>query len=209
MKIAIFGGVGSGKSTVLNILRSRYKARVYEADKIAHILYRKGQPGYKAIRRICKRDALDEKGQISREKLAGLLFSDRDKLDQVNRAVHAMVWARVTELMNACEKRRPGDMVAVEAALLPESEKLLEYFDGIWYVYTDKNIRIERLKRDRGYSDEKIAAIMAAQPSEEEYRAAADVVIDNSRDIELLEADIDEAVNYCQRKQRQFNICRR
>ena len=209
MKIAIFGGVGSGKSTVLDILRSRYRARVYEADELAHVLYRKGQPGYKAIRRICGRAALDEHGEIDRRKLAKLLFADADMLRKVDNAVHAMVWTKTIELMDANEKRHPGGMTVVEAALLPENKALLEYFDNIWYVYTDKKVRTERLMRDRGYSKEKIAAVMAAQPTDEEYREAADIVIDNSRDIELLEADIDEAVNHCQRQQRQFDICRR
>ena len=205
MKIAIFGGVGSGKSTVLNILKAKYKAKVYEADKLAHVLYRKNQPGYKAIKRICGWSVFDEDREIDRRKLAALLFSDDEKLAQVNHTIHAMVWAKTRELMDAYEKQHPGSLVIVEAALLPE--RSLEYFDCIWYVYTDKNVRIERLKRDRGYSDEKIASIMAAQPSEEEYRAAADHVIDNSLDIKLLEANIDEVVNDCQRKQRQFNIC--
>ena len=206
MKVAIFGGVGSGKSTVLNILKSKYKAKVYEADKLAHGLYRRNQPGYKAIKRICGKSVFDDEREIDRKKLAELLFSDDEKLAQVNHAIHAMVWAKTRELMDAYDKQHPGRLVIVEAALLPE-KRSLEYFDRIWYVYTDKDVRIERLKRDRGYSDEKIAAVMAAQPSEEEYRAAADHVIDNSMDIKLLEANIDEVVNDCQRKQRQFNIC--
>ncbi len=208
MKIAIFGGVGSGKSTVLDILRNKYRARVYEADELAHVLYRRGQPGYKAIRRICGKDALDARGEIDRGRLAELLFADADMLKRVNRAIHAMVWAKTIELMDANEKRHPGGLTVIEAALLPENEELLEYFDSIWYVYTDKKVRTERLMRDRGYSSEKVAAVMAAQPTDEQYRRAADIVIDNSRDIGLLEADIDEAVNHCQRQQRQFNICR-
>ena len=207
MKIAVFGGVGSGKSTVLNILKNRYKAKVYEADKLVHVLYRKNAPGYKAIKRICGKSVLDEERQIDRKKLAALLFSDSEMLAQVNRTIHAMAWAKTRELMDAYERSHPDALVIIEAALLPE-QTTLEYFDSIWYVYADKNIRIERLRRDRGYSDEKTAAVMASQPTEEEYRAAADYVIDNSRDIKLLEADIDEVVNDCQRKQRQFNIRR-
>ena len=200
MKIAVFGGVGSGKSTVLQILRERYHAKIYEADKMAHVLYRKNAPGYKAILRICGRSVLDENREIDRKKLAVLVYGSEEIRTQVNAAIHAMVWKKARILTTAWEKAHPGRIAVVEAALLPKEG--FDFFDSVWYIDTDPPVRRQRLKDSRGYTDERISEIMAAQPSEEEYRRVCDVVIDNSGSLEELAEEIHETIKHCQRKQR-------
>ena len=82
-------------------------------------------------------------------------------------------------------------MVVAEAAL-PVDEEHRNMFDYTWYVYTDPEVRIKRLMKDRGYSREKCESIIASQMSDAEYRRGADAVIDNSTTHEEAERQIRE-----------------
>ena len=73
-------------------------------------------------------------------------------------------------------------LYVVEAALLPDVGK--ELCDELWYIYADENVRRERLKASRGYTDDKISQMIASQPEEERFRSVCSVVIDNSGDFE-------------------------
>ncbi len=71
----------------------------------------------------------------------------------------------------------------IEAALLIEDNYDL-ICDELWYIYADEHIRAQRLATSRGYSQEKIAGIMASQLDDSTFREKCDRVIDNSRSIE-------------------------
>ena len=191
MVIGVFGGAGSGKSAVLRILKNKYKAYVLEADKIAHSLYRKHQPGYEAVKRICGKGILDENREIDRKKLGAILFSDRKKMEEVNAAIHPMVDHKTRMLSENYFARKKRGILVYEAALLPGS---YDFFDSVWYVYTSEPVRRQRLKETRGYSDEKIDSVLMNQPSEQEFFDAADIVIDNNKSREELEKEIAAAM---------------
>ena len=86
-------------------------------------------------------------------------------------------------------KEEPEGLVVVESALLVGAgyEKR---FDQLWYIYTREEVRYERLRASRGYSDEKIAQMIAKQQSEEEFKSMASHIIDNSGDLEDTKAQI-------------------
>ncbi|MBR3635158.1 MAG: dephospho-CoA kinase, partial [Lachnospiraceae bacterium] len=75
------------------------------------------------------------------------------------------------------------DYLFIEAALLIECG-YNAHVDEMWYIYTKEEVRRERLKSSRGYSDEKIDSIMAAQLSEEDFKKGSDKCIDNSAGFE-------------------------
>lgn len=66
--------------------------------------------------------------------------------------------------------------------------------DEIWYIHVPQKIRMERLRISRGYTDEKMYAVFASQPSEETFTEAADLVIENGGDFEETEKQIDLAL---------------
>lgn len=180
--IGITGGVGAGKTTVLKAMKRLYRVRILIADEIAHEQMEPGTACYKRLHeRFGGEDIWRAGGGIHREKLAGMLFSDEEKRRDLNNIVHPAV--REYILGEAEKERQAGvyDYVIVEAALLIE-EHYDEVCDELWYVYTKPCIRKERLMRERGYSEEKVEAIFAAQLSDEVFRRHCSVVIDNNGD---------------------------
>lgn len=177
-KIGITGGVGAGKSTVLNYLMTKYGAKVYLADNIAHILEEPGQDCYNRLISQFGNRILDNDARIDPKKFASIIFSDKDALEKVNSIIHPAVKEYVLTRIKEDEKAGVRFFV-LEAALLIE-DGYLNILDEIWYIHTDTEIRRERLKKNRGYSDEKIDGIFASQLSENEYRKACKYTVNNS-----------------------------
>lgn len=195
--IGIFGGVGSGKSEASQYLKKKYKAYVIQADEIAHRLYKKGQPGYKAVLRICGKSILDIDKQIDRGKLSELLYNNPLLLSEVNHSIHPMVYKKTSVLIDAYRKKHYNGLIVYEAALLPSCKE--HFIDEYWYIYTPEEIRVQRLKETRGYSDDKIKEIMRNQPSEDEYRSVSDYIIVNDEDLHKMEEQIDEIIKHSKR----------
>ena len=101
-------------------------------------------------------------------------FKDPSKRAKVDSLTHPLVWKAVKK--EAEEYNRQS--VVIEAAI--PSKEFRDICDEMWYLYTSREERIRRLKESRGYSDEKIAGIMANQASEEEFRNFTDCEINNS-----------------------------
>lgn len=180
MVIEVTGGVGAGKSRILQILREDYGAEVMETDRTARELERRGQPGYRRLTEIFGGRVLGTDGEVDRRKLAEMIFSDRAALNQVNGAIHPMVWEEVHRKVKKFrgEKTDRRALFAVETAVPDPAPEGV--YDEIWYVSAPEEERIRRLAECRGYTREKCLAVMAGQCTEEEYRAIADRVIDNS-----------------------------
>ena len=137
MVIGIFGGIGSGKSLVLDILKNDYAAYVIEADKKAHELYEIGEDTYKELVELCSNKILDSNKSINRKVLADLLYNDKELLAKVNSIVHPRVWERIEK--EALEKQKEFSYVVVEAAILPD--KKYDIYDETWYIYSDEATR--------------------------------------------------------------------
>lgn len=178
--IGITGGVGSGKSQVLSWLREHCQGEFLEADRVAHRLMARGGNCYAAIVELFGREILGEEGEIDRKKMGSRVFQDRELLKKLNAIVHPAVKAYIREAADRARTR--GDkFLFLEAALLIE-EKYDEICDELWYVYAGEAVRRERLKKSRGYSDEKIDGMLASQLREEEFRKHCCFVLDNSGD---------------------------
>ena len=97
--------------------------------------------------------------------------------------------------MQAEKERKEGriSLLVLEAALLIE-EHYDEICDELWYIYTSREVRRERLKASRGYSDAGVDRIFASQLSEEQYRSHCSEVIDNNGALEETLAQIEEAL---------------
>lgn len=188
--IGITGGVGAGKSLVLNYLQNHYNARVYLADNIANDLKLPGQSCYDKIVELLGRDITDPDGLIDKNKMAEKIFSHKELLVEVNRIIHPAVKEYVLSQIELERKKGEIDYFILEAALLIE-EGYDQILDELWYIYADTSVRSQRLKETRNYTMEKIDHIMASQLAEAEFRKHCKVVINNNSDEETLYSQID------------------
>lgn len=188
--IGITGGVGAGKSEILRYLREKHGAAVIEADKVGHLLMEPGSVCYDRIVEKFGSGILNADGTINRERLGRIVFSDASLLRELNKIIHPGVKAQIVSQIEKERASRRTNVFVIEAALLLE-DHYDAICDEIWYIDTDEKIRAMRLKASRGYSDEKIADIMANQKSSEEFRRACQAVIHNSKELEYTYEQID------------------
>ena len=177
--IGITGGVGAGKSTILEYIKAHYRCRVYLADQVAHAVKEPGQPCYEALVELLGREVLEENGQIHKGRMAERIFRDENLLEQVNALVHPAVRAYLLEKIREAREEGWAELFFIEAALLIECG-YRDIVDEVWYVHAGEDLRSGRLRESRGYSPEKIGQIMGSQLTEEGFRAGSDFVIDNS-----------------------------
>ena len=160
--IGITGGVGAGKTAILTYLESNYPCRVMLADEIAHDLMEPGTDCYRKLQELFVKDQVFEAdGQIDRKRMAQVLFSDEEKRIALNNIVHPAVKQYVIDEMNRERAAQNHEVLILEAALLIE-EHYDEICDELWYIYTSEKNRRERLKLNRGYSDEKLTIFLPA-----------------------------------------------
>lgn len=187
--IGITGGVGSGKTAVIEHFEKKYGARIIIADQVAHLLEEPGMPCYNKLVEAFGEKILDASQQIDKKKFASLIFQSENALETVNSIIHPEVKKYILDEIEK-ERINKRDYVIVEAALLIE-DGYLDILDEIWFVYTEESIRRQRLKESRGYSDEKIDSIIASQLDEETYKQKCHHIIVNNATIEKATKQID------------------
>lgn len=189
--IGITGGIGAGKSQVLQYIQNHYKCRVILADDVGNEVKLPGKICYNQLVDLLGNDILDKEGFIQKEKMAARIFSNKELLLQVNAIIHPAVMEYILTEIQKEKEAGIQDFFFVEAALLIECG-YASHVDEMWYVYASDEIRRERLRANRHYSDEKITSIMKGQLQEEEFRKHCQVVIDNSDDFSKTEKQIDK-----------------
>ena len=184
MIIGVTGGVGTGKSTILQFLEERYGAAVILADDVGKDLMQPGEAAYDRVVECFGGDVLmsgcedGSPAPIDRAKLSLIVFRDPVKLQLLNAIVHPLVRVRILSLIEEY-RRDEVDLIVIESAILIEAG-YRDLLDELWVVHADRGVRYERLMSSRGYSMEKIESIMRNQLPEAEMEALADFVIDNS-----------------------------
>jgi dephospho-CoA kinase len=183
--IGITGTIGSGKSTLGNILLQR-GVPVIDTDKIVHELLASDDEVKMLIKEHFP-SAIEIKGSgpditISRKKLAGIIFQDAGAKKQLELILHPRVrqvcQQQIREKANLPNKAR---LVAVLVPLLFES-KLQSMYDTTWTVIADEKILRQRLSKRDGLSEEEIDMRLAGQMTQEQKAKLADEVLDNSGD---------------------------
>lgn len=188
--IGVTGGVGAGKSVILSYLEEQYDAKVVLADVVANRLKEPGAPCYQPILDLLGTDILAADGTIDRKAMGKKIFADAGLLSQVNGIIHPAVKAYIIEEIEI-HKKKHTKLFVIEAALLLE-DHYDAICDEVWYIDTSEEVRRQRLKESRGYSDEYITDIIQKQLSEEEFREKCDVVIDNSGSLTFTRSQIDK-----------------
>ncbi len=180
--VGLTGGIGSGKSTVADLLAER-GAVVIDADDLARRAVAPGTAGFDRVVETFGRDILGPDGGIDRATLANIVFADPSRLRELEAIIHPEV-ARL--LVESLEPYRDTDDVIVYAVPLLAERGMAEGFDVVVVVVADVDRRIERLMRDRGMTAEEVRARVAAQLTDEERARVADVLLDNDGEPERL-----------------------
>jgi dephospho-CoA kinase len=185
LRIGLTGGIGSGKSTVSALLAA-HGAVVIDSDRIAREVVEPGTPGLAAVARAFGDGVLAPDGSLDRPALAAVVFADPEARRRLDGIVHPLVRARAAELAAAV----PPDAVVVhDVPLLVESGQAGGY-DLVLVVEADLETRVVRLVA-RGLTEDDARARIAAQATDAQRRAVADVVLDNGGTPEELAAQVD------------------
>ncbi|MBE5939888.1 MAG: dephospho-CoA kinase [Lachnospiraceae bacterium] len=191
--IGITGGIGAGKSTVMNILKTEYQAFILETDKAGHVVMNPGGLAYQDIITNFGRDVLNDDETVNRKILADIVFNQPDKLALLNSIIHPNVKKYIICQIDEITKNHKSPLIFIESALLL-NDNYDKMCDSIWYIYSDIETRFERVNRTRNMSRERFDEIVSNQLSDEILRKRCNVIIDNDKSIENTKEQIDFAL---------------
>ena len=191
MIIGLTGGIGSGKSLVGSML-SELGAHVIDTDKVGHRVYAAGSEGWRRLVDTFGKGIVAPDGSIDRKRVAAIVFADAERRRALNAIVHPLIFQEIGR--EIAERRAAGftGHVVLEAPVLVEA-KGTGMVDRIWVVTAPRDAVHTRLAGSRELTPEEIEARMAAQLSDAERRAHADVVIENDDDVAALRARVEAA----------------
>lgn len=185
--VGLTGGIGSGKSTVSELLVQR-GATLIDADAITRELQTPGRPVLAAIVERFGDGVLAEDGSLDRKALADLVFPDPEALAALNAIVHPEVGREIAERLEAA--RAGGGIVVLDIPLLVESGR--DDLAATVVVDVEPTVAVERLVQHRGIDREDALARQSRQASREERLARADWVVENDGDLVDLAAEVDK-----------------
>jgi dephospho-CoA kinase len=185
LRVALTGGIGSGKSLVGEILEE-LGALVIDSDQLAREVIERGRPGYEEVITAFGDSILSE-GQIDRAKLAAVVFKEKDLRKKLESIIHPLV----REAAEKLARNLPSGAILVnQIPLLVESDGA-KRFDYVITVSADEEIRRERL-RLRGLKDYEITERMAAQVADLDREKIANYILRNDGSIDELTRAVEE-----------------
>lgn len=187
MIVGLTGGIGAGKSAVAARL-AEHGALVVDADVVAREVVAPGTEGLAAVVAAFGSGVLADDGSLDRQRLGALIFADDEARARLNAIVHPLVSQRSAELAADA----PDDAVVVHDVPLLVENALAPAYDVVVVVLADENVRIQRLRDTRGMREEEARARMAAQTTDDQRRAVADAVLDNSGTLADLHRQVDD-----------------
>ena len=195
MKVyGITGGAGTGKSEVIKMLQQNFGGCVIMSDEVARELMQKGNISYQLIVEYFGRDILMDDGEIDRKNLADHVFNNKEALEKLNSMTHPYVKEEIRKLIAEAEASGECRFVALESAILLECG-YEDICDEFWYVYTKPEIRRQRMKETRNYSDEKVDSVMRNQQPDEVFFEQCSFVIKNNTTLSDVYAQLKEKLD--------------
>lgn len=189
--IGLTGGIGSGKSTVAQLL-VRHGWELVDADQIARDIVEPGQPALAELAQAFGEDILQEDGSLDRGLLASRAFSNREKTAVLNSITHPRIHEETQARFDAA-RRAGADFVVYDMPLLVD-KGLHKDMDATIVVDVDAEERVRRLVAYRGLDEEDARRRIEAQIPDDVRRAAADFIIDNNGPREALGEQVEGAV---------------
>jgi dephospho-CoA kinase len=187
LMVGLTGGIGAGKSAVAARL-AEHGAVVIDADQLARAVVAPGTEGLAEVVAAFGAGVLDADGALDRPALGRLVFGDEEARRRLEAIIHPRVRARTAELAAVAA---PDAIVVNDVPLLVETGIAAGY-DLVIVVLASESVRIKRLERDRGMSEAQARERFAAQATDEQRRAVADIVLTNDGTLEELREQVDE-----------------
>ncbi len=189
--VAVTGGIGSGKSTVIGMIR-KMGYPVFSADEISRTIYADPRIQEKIKRRFP--ECISEMG-IDRAKLSGIVFSDKDRLEMLNSITHPAIMENLFLEM----EKSTSVLVFAEVPLLFE-EGYERRFDQVIVVLRDRESRIASVQVRDGLSKEEVVARIKNQFDYEKNKIIAHTLIYNDGDLNALYQQVERAINEIKKK---------
>lgn len=194
--VGLTGNIASGKSTVARLLSER-GATIIDADMLARRTVDPGTPAHAAIVKRWGNAVVSADGTIDRDALRRIVFKAPDELEALNEIVHPHVRALRDELIEQARER--GDQIVVCDIPLLFERGLVEEFDRIVLVDAPREIRLERLVRERKLEHADAMNMITAQMPSELKRARANYVIENTSTLQVLSERVEAMWSALQR----------
>jgi len=186
--IGLTGGIASGKSAVSEIL-VELGAVVIDADKIGHETFRPSSDAWREVVAAFGSGILGENKEIDRSKLADIVFHNPEALERLNSIMHPLMHRTVEQRIEAL-RGQGVEVVILEAALLIEAN-WTDLVAQVWVVVASDSEVIDRLRTQKGFTEEQAKARIGAQMPVAQRSKYADVVIENNSDLDSLRKSID------------------
>lgn len=187
MRVGLTGGIASGKSTVSGMLRE-LGAVVIDSDLLAREVVLPGTPGLAQVVAAFGADVLTPEGTMDRAKVGAIVFADPEQRQRLE----AIIWPLVHEAGQALAAAAgPDEVVVHDIPLLVETGQQSR-FDAVVVVDVPTEVQVERMVRDRGWTEEEARSRIAAQATREQRLAAATHVIENTGSVDDLRRRVAE-----------------
>jgi len=186
LMVGLTGGIGAGKSVVARRL-AELGAVVIDSDALAREVVRPGTEGLSEVVAAFGPEVLTPSGELDRTALGRIVFDDEEKRRTLEGIIHPRVRERAAEITAAAA----SDAVVVNDVPLLVEAGLARLYQVVIVVLAPEEVRIRRLAQDRGMSEADARARIAAQATDEQRLAVADIVITNDGDLDALHAQVD------------------
>lgn len=207
MIIGITGSSGAGKSTVSEVLKEKYNAKIINADEIAKKLSKKGTKYLKDIERQFGGEILTENGELNREKLANLIYNSHEKRKLLNQCTFVHIKREIekqiqegrklkTNRENSKEQETNKKLIIIDAPLLLEANLEAICDITIAVISEDRELQITRIVQRDNINKEQAIIRLNAQEMNEFYIEKCDYVIKNNDEIEDIKYQLKKILNF-------------
>ncbi len=187
--IGLTGGTGSGKSVVCTYLKEN-GAYVIDADQIAHDIIKKGMPAYEEIVNYFGESILDENRNILRKKLGSIVFVNEEKRGFLNRCTHKYIIQEIDRQIEQERQKAESTVIVLDAPLLIEAN-LQSRCDEVWVVFAQEEVRAKRVMQRDSITYQEAKNRIGCQKNWEAYEQYADLILDNSKDLQHLKKQLE------------------
>jgi dephospho-CoA kinase len=190
--VGLIGGIGSGKSQVAGAF-ARHGARIIAGDQLAHSALRDPEVRTKVVGRWGQ-EVLAPEGEIDRRALAAIVFADPAELKALESITHPWIRGRIRAELEAARRDSSVPLIVLDAAIMLEAG-WDEVCDRLVFIDAPRSVRLERLARQRGWTEKEVDARERAQLPLTEKVVRADHVLENSASLEHLNRQVDDLLH--------------
>lgn len=191
--IGLTGGIGTGKSTTSQIIRS-FGVPVIDADVVSRSLLSPGSPYISQVADLFGNQVLDQSGNIDRKALANIIFASEEMRKKLEALLHPLVRFEMEKRIQDFKDQGEA-FIVLDIPLLFEKGYWENKVDEIWLVDTTQELQIKRIRERESWSEKEILDRIHAQMPLEEKRLLANKIILNNGSFEELENQISDLIS--------------